>query len=108
MLYQEKLVEFFRLCCIFSGIFYLLTESLQGEAMFEKFRPLGSRVLIKRIEYQENAENSLIIVPDTAKEKAQTGQVISVGAGSLDKSGTLIPVNVKVGDIVYVGKYAGT
>lgn len=76
--------------------------------MFEKFRPLGSRVLIKRIEYQENTENSLIIVPDTAKEKAQTGQVISVGAGTLDKSGTLIPVQVKVGDIVYVGKYAGT
>ena len=76
--------------------------------MFEKFRPLGSRVLIKRIEYQENQENSLIIVPDTAKEKAQTGQVISVGAGSLDKSGALVPVQVNVGDIVYVGKYAGT
>lgn len=76
--------------------------------MFEKFRPLGSRVLIKRIEYQENSENSLIIVPDTAKEKAQTGQVISVGAGTLDKSGNLIPVQVKAGDIVYVGKYSGT
>lgn len=76
--------------------------------MFEKFRPLGGRVLIKRIEHEEKNESSLIVIPDSAKEKAQTGQVVAVGAGRLDKSGTLIPVQVKVGDVVYVGKYTGT
>lgn len=75
--------------------------------MFEKFRPLGARVLIKRIEHEETTSD-LIIIPDSAKEKAQTGKVMALGAGRLDKSGALIPLQVKVGDIVYVGKYTGT
>lgn len=76
--------------------------------MFEKFRPLGSRVLVKRMEHEEQRESDLIIIPDSAKEKAQTAKVIAVGAGRLDKSGELIPMQVKVGDIIYMGKYAGT
>ncbi len=76
--------------------------------MFEKLRPLGSRVLVKRIDQPDQTESGLIVVPDSAKEKAQTGKVIAVGAGRLDKSGTLIPLQVKVGDVVYLGKYAGT
>ena len=76
--------------------------------MFEKFRPLGGRVLIKRTDHEEKRESALIIIPDSAKEKAHTGKVIAVGAGRLDKSGELIPLQVKVGDIVYVGKYTGT
>lgn len=75
--------------------------------MFEKFRPLGDRVLIKRIEEQEKTQGGLYI-PDAAKEKAQLGAVIAVGAGKTDASGKVIPMAVKAGDTVYFGKYAGT
>lgn len=75
--------------------------------MFEKFRPLGDRVLVKRLEGEEKTESGLII-PDAAKEKAQTGKVVSVGAGRRDAAGKLLPLDVKEGDVVYFGKYAGT
>lgn len=75
--------------------------------MVEKIKPLGDRVLIKRVT-QEQSTASGIIIPDTAKEKAQIGAVIAVGAGRRDKDGMLIPMAVKVGDKVYFGKYAGT
>jgi len=75
--------------------------------MFEKFRPLGDRVLVKRLE-NEDVTIGGIIIPDSAKEKAQTGAVLSVGAGKLDSSGKLIPMQVKKGDFIYFGKYAGT
>lgn len=75
--------------------------------MFEKFRPLGDRVLIKRIEEQEKTQGGLYI-PEAAKEKAQLGAVIAVGNGKTDASGKVIPMAVKAGDTVYFGKYAGT
>ncbi len=75
--------------------------------MFEKFRPLGDRVLIERLEDKEKTSGG-IIIPDAAKEKAQTGKVIAVGTGRIDASGQTIPMNVKAGDIVYFGKYSGT
>lgn len=76
--------------------------------MFEKIRPLGDRVLLKRLEHQEKTEGG-IIVPDVAKEKAQTGTVVAIGKGRVDTtSGTTIPLQVQVGDKVYFGKYSGT
>jgi len=75
--------------------------------MFEKFKPLADRVLVKRLEGQEKTEGGLYI-PETAKEKAQTGAVVAVGTGRLNAQGSVIPMAVKAGDIVYFGKYAGT
>jgi chaperonin GroES len=75
--------------------------------MFQKFRPLGDRVLIKRIEDQDKTPSG-IIIPDAAKEKAQTGAVVAVGTGRRDGQGKVVPLDVKVGDVVYFGKYAGT
>ena len=74
--------------------------------MFNKFRPLGDYVLVKRVESEEKTSFG-IIIPDAAKEKAQTGIVIAVGQGRMDE-GTLTPLAVKINDIVYFGKYAGT
>ncbi len=75
--------------------------------MFETFRPLGDRVLVERIEAQERTAGGLII-PDSAKEKSQTGRVIAVGTGRRDASGAHLALDVKINDIVYFGKYAGT
>lgn len=75
--------------------------------MIEKIKPLGDRVLVKRVE-QEETTTSGIIIPDSAKEKAQIGAVIAVGAGRRNRDGNLIPMAVKAGDKVYFGKYAGT
>ena len=75
--------------------------------MFDKLRPLGDRVLIARLEDQEKTVGG-IIIPDAAKEKAQTGTVLAVGVGRFDAAGKVVPMNVKVGDMVYFGKYAGT
>lgn len=77
--------------------------------MFEKFRPLGDRVLVQRIELEgQDTTPSGIIIPDTAKEKAQTARVVAVGNGKTDTAGKTLPMAVKVGDIIYLGKYAGT
>jgi len=75
--------------------------------MLPKIRPLYDRVLVKRLETEEKTQGG-IIIPDTAKEKGQTGKVIAVGNGRLSKDGTISPLQVKAGDIVYFGKYAGT
>ncbi len=75
--------------------------------MLEKLKPLGDRVFVKRLEAEETTESGLII-PDAAKEKAQTGKVLSVGGGKRDASGKLIPLDVQIGDTIYFGKYAGT
>jgi chaperonin GroES len=72
-----------------------------------KFRPLHDRVVIKRIEAEEKTSGG-IIIPDTAKEKPQEGEVIAVGPGGRDESGKLIPIDVKVGDRVLFGKWSGT
>jgi chaperonin GroES len=72
-----------------------------------KFRPLHDRVVIKRIEAEAKTAGG-IIIPDTAKEKPQQGEVIAVGPGGRDESGKLIPVDVKVGDRILFGKWSGT
>ena len=72
-----------------------------------KFRPLHDRVVIKRIEAEEKTTGG-IIIPDTAKEKPQQGEVIAVGPGGRDESGKLVPIDVKVGDRVLFGKWSGT
>ena len=72
-----------------------------------KIRPLNDRILVKRMEPEQNAKHGLII-PDTAKEKPLEGMVIAVGAGRLDDDGARIPSEVKAGDRVLVGKYTGT
>jgi chaperonin GroES len=68
--------------------------------------PLHDRVVIKRIEEKESVKGG-IIIPDTAKEKQQEGEVIAVGSGKREK-GELIPLDVKVGDRILFGKYSGT
>ena len=72
-----------------------------------KFRPLHDRVVIRRIEAEEKSVGG-IIIPDTAKEKPQQGEVIAVGPGGRDESGKLIPIDVKAGDRVLFGKWSGT
>ena len=71
-----------------------------------KVRPLHDRILLKRIEQKEQRKGG-IIIPDTAKEKPMEGKVIAVGSGRLEK-GERIPLEIKVGDRVLFGKYAGT
>jgi chaperonin GroES len=71
------------------------------------FRPLHDRILIKRIEEKETAKGG-IIIPDTAKEKPQEGEVIAVGNGKKTEDGKLVPLDVKAGDRILFGKYSGT
>jgi chaperonin GroES len=75
--------------------------------MKTKVRPLHDRVIVKRIEEQEKTKGG-IIIPDTAKEKPIEGKVIAVGAGKVAENGKRIPLQVKEGDRVLFGKYAGT
>ena len=70
------------------------------------FRPLGDRVLIKRGEEEEKTKGG-IIIPDTAKEKPQEGEVVSVGPGARDEAGKIHPLDVKKGDRILFGKYSG-
>jgi chaperonin GroES len=72
-----------------------------------KFRPLHDRVVVKRIEAEEKTAAG-IIIPDTAKEKPQQGEVIAVGPGGRDETGKLIPIDVQAGDRVLFGKWSGT
>jgi len=71
------------------------------------FRPLHDRVLIRRVEAEEKTPAG-IIIPDTAKEKPAEGEVLAVGPGARDESGRVVPLDVKVGDRVLFGKWAGT
>lgn len=71
-----------------------------------KLRPLGNRVLVKRVEQQETLKGG-IILPDTAKKKQEIAEVIAVGNGKKDKNGTLIAMPVKVGDTIMMDKYSG-
>jgi chaperonin GroES len=71
-----------------------------------KVKPLGDRVLLKRMEAEEEVRGG-IIIPDTAKEKPQEALVVSVGDGKVDDSGKRIPMTVKAGDSVLIGKYSG-
>jgi chaperonin GroES len=72
-----------------------------------KFRPLHDRVVVKRIDADTKTKGG-IIIPDSAKEKPQEGQVVSVGPGGRDEAGKLIPIDIKVGDKVLFGKWSGT
>jgi chaperonin GroES len=72
-----------------------------------KFRPLHDRVVVKRIEAEEKSKGG-IIIPDTAKEKPQEGEVVAVGPGGRDENGKLITMNLKAGDRVLFGKWSGT
>ena len=71
------------------------------------FRPLGDRVLVKRVE-EESKTKGGIIIPDTAKEKPQEGEVVAVGPGARDDSGKTIAMDVKPGDRILFGKWSGT
>ncbi len=71
-----------------------------------KFRPLHDRVVIRRIEGEEKTKGG-IIIPDTAKEKPQEGEVIAVGPGARDEKGKLVPSELKAGDRVLFGKWSG-
>ncbi len=72
-----------------------------------KIRPLHDRVIVKRIEEEEKTKGG-IIIPDTAKEKPIEGKVVAVGAGKLMDNGKTLPLEVKKGDRILFGKYAGT
>nr|PZN86074.1 MAG: co-chaperone GroES [Pseudomonadota bacterium] len=72
-----------------------------------KFRPLHDRVVVRRIEAEEKSAGG-IIIPDTAKEKPQQGEVLAVGPGVRDDKGNIRPLDVKPGDIVLFGKWSGT
>ena len=71
------------------------------------FRPLADRVLIRRVEEEAKTKGG-IIIPDTAKEKPQEGEVISVGAGARDEAGKIVPLELKAGDRILFGKWSGT
>jgi chaperonin GroES len=71
------------------------------------FRPLGDRVLVRRVEEEEKTRGG-IIIPDTAKEKPQEGEVIAVGPGARDENGKVQALDVKAGDRILFGKWSGT
>ena len=72
-----------------------------------KFRPLHDRVVVRRLEGEEKTKGG-IIIPDTAKEKPQEGEILAVGPGARDESGKLVPLDLKAGDRVLFGKWSGT
>jgi chaperonin GroES len=72
-----------------------------------KLRPLQDRILVKRLEEEGEVKKGGIIIPDTAKEKPQEGEVIAVGKGKVTDDGKLQPMEVKKGDRILFGKYAG-
>src|SRR3546814_2888613 len=71
------------------------------------FRPLHDRVVVRRIDAEEKTSGG-IIIPDTAKEKPQEGEVVAVGPGARDDNGTLVELSVKAGDRILFGKWSGT
>jgi chaperonin GroES len=72
-----------------------------------KFKPLHDRVVVRRIDSDERTKGG-IIIPDTAKEKPSEGEVVAVGPGARDERGTLVSLDVKVGDRILFGKWSGT
>ena len=71
------------------------------------FRPLHDRVVVRRVESEEKTKGG-IIIPDTAKEKPQEGEIVAIGSGARDESGKVVPLDVKAGDRVLFGKWSGT
>jgi chaperonin GroES len=80
--------------------------STQTKTKAPALRPLGNRVLVRRLEAEETLKGG-IILPDTAKKKQEQAEVVAVGTGKKDKSGNLIPMPVKVGDTILMEKYSG-
>ena len=76
--------------------------------MYEKIQPLYDRILVRKVDLSEEKTEAGIILPETAKEKAQTGQVVAVGHGRLLQNGELKPLQVNVDEMIFFGKYAGT
>ncbi len=72
-----------------------------------KFRPLHDRVVIRRVDAEEKTKGG-IIIPDTAKEKPQEGEIVAAGPGARDESGKLVPLDVRAGDRILFGKWSGT
>jgi chaperonin GroES len=72
-----------------------------------KIRPLGDRILVKRVKEEEKSKGG-IIIPDTAKEKPQEGKVVAVGKGKMTEQGKLLTPDVKAGDKILFGKYSGS
>jgi len=72
-----------------------------------KFRPLHDRVVVRRVDAEEKTKGG-IIIPDTAKEKPQEGEVIAAGPGARDENGKIVPLDVKTGDRILFGKWSGT
>src|SRR5579872_319294 len=83
----------------------LVVQYLRRNIM--KFRPLHDRVVVKRITADEKTAGG-IIIPDTAQEKPSQGEIVAVGPGGRDEAGKLIPIDLKVGDVVLFGKWSGT
>jgi chaperonin GroES len=90
-----------------SHYIYLTSGRVRGKESFMSIRPLSDRILVKRIE-EEQVTKSGIIIPDTAKEKPQQGEVIAIGEGKVLDNGTRITPAVKPGEKVLFGKYSGT
>ena len=74
----------------------------------KKIKPLQDRILVKRLQEKDDKTRGGIIIPDTAKEKPQEGEVIAVGPGKVTEDGKLQPMSVKVGDKILFGKYSGS
>jgi chaperonin GroES len=72
-----------------------------------KFTPLGARALVKLVEREEKTASG-IVLPDTAKDKPQTAQIVAVGEGKLDDNGNRVPLDAKEGDVIVFAKYSGT
>jgi chaperonin GroES len=87
------------------GLSFLLSRI--KELPVAKFRPLHDRVLVKRVKEEEKTKGG-IIIPDTAQEKPQEGEIVAVGPGARDEAGKLVELDVKVGDRVLFGKWSGT
>jgi chaperonin GroES len=77
------------------------------EEMFMKIKPMNDRVIVRRVEEEQKTAGG-IIIPDTAKEKPQEGEVVAIGPGKRDDKGNRIALEVKEGDRILFGKYAGT
>ena len=80
---------------------------MSATATLKKLKPLSDRVLVKPIDKGQEKKGG-IIIPDTAKEKPQEGEVIAAGPGKRDENGKIVPMDVKVGDRILYGKYSGT
>jgi len=83
-----------------------MAETQQMNPIKTKLQPLGYRVLVRRLEAEETLKGG-ILLPDTAKKKQEQAEVIALGTGKKDKKGNLIPIPVKVGDIILMQKYSG-